>query len=252
MKAVLYICHGSRLQEACKEATAFVTSCMGRISAPIQEISFLELASPSIAEGFTTCVQKGATEIIIVPVFLLAAVHVKKDIPEELERLQNQYPHISLSYGNPFGVSRKLVNAVLDGSGIKTIGKRVTLLLVARGSSDEETLRDVRSIASLFETADEVAEVEVCYLAAAKPQFEEKLEELIQTTNAPIAILPYLLFTGLLMKRIEKAVWKNNDSHIVLCPYLSKNQAFQDMLIECTEEMIREDVYVPINSANKE
>ncbi|MEI4830398.1 sirohydrochlorin chelatase [Bacillus sp. FJAT-53711] len=252
MKAILYICHGSRLQEACKEATAFVTSCMERVSAPIQQICFLELAPPSIAEGITTCVQKGATEIVIVPIFLLAAVHVKKDIPEELERLQNQYPHVSFSYGNPFGVSRKLVTAVLNGSGIKMIGKRVTLLLVARGSSDAETLRDVRDIALLFEAADEVVKVEVGYLAAAKPQFEEKLHELVQTTNAPIVILPYLLFTGLLMKRIEKAVRKNNHSHIVLCPYLSKNQAFQDMLIERTEEMIREDVHVPINSANKE
>ncbi|WP_242217157.1 sirohydrochlorin chelatase [Bacillus cereus group sp. BfR-BA-01380] len=251
MKAVLYICHGSRLQEACEEATTFVTSCMERISAPIQELCFLELASPSIAEGVTACVQKGATQIVIVPVFLLAAVHVKKDIPEELGQLQNQYPYVSFSYGNPFGVSRELVTAVLDGSGMKAIGKRVTLLLVARGSSDEETLRDVRDIASLFEMADEVAEVEVCYLAAAKPQFEEKLRELVQITNAPIVIFPYLLFTGLLMKRIEKAIRKHNHSQIVLCPYVSKNQAFQDMLIKRTEEMIRENVYVSINSANK-
>ncbi|PEA55922.1 cobalamin biosynthesis protein CbiX [Bacillus pseudomycoides] len=252
MKAVLYICHGSRLQEACEEAVAFVTTCMERISAPIQELCFLELASLSIAEGVTACVQRGATQIVIVPVFLLAAVHVKKDIPEELEKLQTQFPYVSFSYGNPFGVSHELVTAVLDGSGIKAIEKQVTLLLVARGSSDEETLRDVCKIASLFETADEVLEVKVCYLAAAKPQFEEKLCELVQTRNAPIVIFPYLLFTGLLMKRIEKMVRKYNHSHIVLCPYLSKNQAFQDMLIKRTEEMIRENVYVSINSANKE
>ncbi|SFI96962.1 MULTISPECIES: sirohydrochlorin chelatase [unclassified Bacillus (in: firmicutes)] len=252
MKAVLYICHGSRVQEACEEAVAFVTSCMERISAPIQELCFLELASPSIAEGVAACVQKGANQIVIVPVFLLAAVHVKIDIPKELGRLQNQYPYVSFSYGNPFGVSRKLVTAILDGSGMKSIGKRVTLLLVARGSSDEGTLRDVRAIASLFEAADEVEHVEVCYLAAAKPRFEEKLHELVQTTNAPIVILPYLLFTGLLMKIIEKTVRKYNHSQIVLCPYVSKNQAFQDMLIKHTEEMIRENVYVSINGANKE
>ncbi|MEH6850946.1 MULTISPECIES: sirohydrochlorin chelatase [Bacillus] len=252
MKAVLYICHGSRLQEACKEAAAFVTSCMEHISASIQELCFLELASPSIAEGVTACVQKGATQIVIVPVFLLAAVHVKKDIPEELGRLQNQYPNVSFSYGNPFGVSRELVTALLNGSGIKTIDKRVTLLLVARGSSDEETLRDVKDIALLLEEADEVAKTEVCYLAAAKPQFEEKLRELVQTINAPIVIVPYLLFTGLLMKRIEKTVRKYSHSHIVLCPYVSKNQAFQDVLIKRTEEMIRENIYVSINGANKE
>ncbi|MGG2015977.1 sirohydrochlorin chelatase [Bacillus sp. S10(2024)] len=252
MKAVLYICHGSRLQEACEEATAFVTSCMERIPVPIQELCFLELASPSIAEGVTACVQQGATQIVIVPVFLLAAVHVKKDIPEVLGQLQKQFPYVSISYGNPFGVSRELVTAVLDGSGIKEIGKRVTLLLVARGSSDEETLRDVRDIALLLEEAGEVATVEVCYLAAAQPQFEEKLRELVQITNAPIVIFPYLLFTGLLMKRIEKTVRKYNHSHIVLCPYLSKNLVFQNMLIKRTKEMIRESVYVSINGANKE
>lgn len=40
MKAVLYICHGSRLQAAKEEAVTFVSSCMKRVSAPIQELCF--------------------------------------------------------------------------------------------------------------------------------------------------------------------------------------------------------------------
>ncbi|MGM2836781.1 CbiX/SirB N-terminal domain-containing protein, partial [Bacillus cereus group sp. Bce025] len=56
MKAILYICHGSRLKAAKEEAVAFITSCMNRVEASIQEICFLELASPTIDEGFRTCV----------------------------------------------------------------------------------------------------------------------------------------------------------------------------------------------------
>ncbi len=78
MKAILYICHGSRLKAAKEEAVAFITSCMNRVEVSIQEICFLELASPTIDEGFRTCVKRGATEIIVIPVFLLAAGHVKK------------------------------------------------------------------------------------------------------------------------------------------------------------------------------
>lgn len=78
MKAVLYICHGSRLKTAKEEAIQFITSCMSRIEATIQEVCFLELANPSIEDGFRTCVKRGATEIIAIPVFLLAAGHVKK------------------------------------------------------------------------------------------------------------------------------------------------------------------------------
>ncbi|MFZ3198227.1 MAG: CbiX/SirB N-terminal domain-containing protein, partial [Bacillus mycoides] len=96
MKAVIYICHGSRLKAAKEEAVAFITSCMNRVEANIQEICFLELANPSIEEGFRTCVKRGATEIVAIPVFLLAAGHVKKDIPFELRKLNEEYPDIKI------------------------------------------------------------------------------------------------------------------------------------------------------------
>ncbi|RAT06074.1 cobalamin biosynthesis protein CbiX, partial [Bacillus cereus] len=178
MKAILYICHGSRLKAAKEEAVAFITSCMNRVEASIQEICFLELASPTIDEGFRTCVKRGATEIIVIPVFLLAAGHVKKDIPFELEKLTNQFLNVKVTYGNPFGVSETLVKSVYSGSGIEQEDKNeVTLLLVARGSSDPEVLKDINWIASLFQTEEKIKKVEVCYLAAAEPKFEEKLKE---------------------------------------------------------------------------
>lgn len=157
MKAILYICHGSRLKAAKEEAVAFITSCMNRVEASIQEICFLELASPTIDEGFRTCVKRGATEIIVIPVFLLAAGHVKKDIPFELEKLTNQFLNVKVTYGNPFGVSETLVKSVYSGSGIEQEDKNeVTLLLVARGSSDPEVLKDINWIASLFQTEEKI------------------------------------------------------------------------------------------------
>lgn len=80
MKAILYICHGSRLKAAKEEAVAFITSCMNHVEASIQEICFLELASPTIDEGFRTCVKRGATEIIVIPVFLFSGRSCEKRI----------------------------------------------------------------------------------------------------------------------------------------------------------------------------
>ena len=124
---------------------------------------FLELANPSIEEGFRTCAKRGATEIIAIPVFLLAAGHVKNDIPFELEKLNNQYPNIKVTYGNPFGVSETLIKSVYNGSGIEEYKDEVTLLLVARGSSDPETLQDINRIATLFQAEEKIAKVEVCF-----------------------------------------------------------------------------------------
>lgn len=211
---------------------------------------FLELAKPSISEGFAACIRGGATEVIVVPVFLLAAGHVKEDIPQELKRFQSSYPHISITYGNPFGVSQSLVSATYEGSGINEFENGVTLLLVARGSSDPQTLQDMQHIASMFEKEVKVSKVEVCYLAAVEPRFEEQLKEVVERENEKIVVLPYLLFTGLLMKHIEREVRKYNQSNIYISPYLGKNLVFQEMLIQKTEEILRGDECVSTYSTN--
>ncbi|MHB0798744.1 sirohydrochlorin chelatase [Bacillus thuringiensis] len=251
MKAVLYICHGSRLKTAKEEAIQFITSCMSRIEANIQEVCFLELANPSIEDGFRTCVKRGATEIIAILVFLLAAGHVKKDIPFELVKLKNQYPNVKVTYGNPFGVSETLIKSVYNGSGIEKEGKaEVTLLLVARGSSDPEVLQDIKWIASLFQAEEKIKKVEVCYLAAAEPKFERKLKGVVEREVENIVVLPYLLFTGLLMKHIEKEVRQYALEEIKISPYLGKNEALQDMLIQKTTELLKGDQYVSTYSAS--
>ncbi|KEK23689.1 sirohydrochlorin chelatase [Bacillus gaemokensis] len=250
MKAVLYVCHGSRLRAAKEEAISFIASCMDRVSALIQEFCFLELTSPSIEEGFATCVKRGATEIIVIPVFLLAAGHVKEDIPYELEKLKKKYPNVGVDYGNPFGVSDTLVSAAYKGSSVQEYEKEVTILLVARGSSDPETLRDIKYIAALFEKKEKIRKVEVCYLAAVEPKFEEKLQEVVERKEENVVILPYLLFTGLLMKHIEKEVRGYRSTDITIAPYLGQNGAFQEVLIQRTEEILRGDEYVSTYSEN--
>ena len=137
--------------------------------------------------------------------FFISGRSCEKDIPFELEKLNNQFSNVKVTYGNPFGVSETLVKSVYSGSGIEQEDKNeVTLLLVARGSSDPEVLRDINWIASLFQKEEKIKKVEVCYLAAAEPKFEEKLKEVVERKEKNIVVLPYLLFTGLLMKHIEK------------------------------------------------
>ena len=91
-----------------------------------------------------------------------------------------------------------------SGSGIEQEDKNEVTLLRCKRSSDPEVLKDINWIASLFQTEEKIKKVEVCYLAAAEPKFEEKLKEVVERKEKNIVVLPYLLFTGLLMKHIEK------------------------------------------------
>ncbi|MFC3886746.1 sirohydrochlorin chelatase [Bacillus songklensis] len=243
MEAVLYICHGSRMKKACEEARAFVEACMERVPLPIQEFSFLELAEPAIEQGFRRCVEQGATKIYAVPVLLLTAAHAKHDIPEVLTKLHTQYPHVDIVYGRPFGVHESISDILYE----RILETKVSLdqdslvLLVGRGSSDPDVKRDLGDIASLFKKKYQLKRVEICFLTAADPIFEDVLEEVKGFSYSKVFIIPYLLFTGLLMKRIEKAVRTvENEGHqqFILTHYLEYHPHLQDVLIKRVEELM--------------
>ncbi|UTE75806.1 sirohydrochlorin chelatase [Rossellomorea sp. KS-H15a] len=235
-RAVLYVCHGSRLVKAREEAVAFIKRCQKHVEADIQEISFLELASPSIEEGFRACVDRGATHLTVVPLLLLTAVHAKKDIPDEIQRCMGLYPHIRVKYGRPIGVHERMVESVINK--IEEAAPRhplTTVILIGRGSSDPDVKTDLSALAELVHRKTAISEVRTCYLTAASPSFTETLESL-KNTEGNVVFVPYLLFTGLLMKGIEKEIRRTHNQHILLANYLGYDplveQAFLDRVNE--------------------
>lgn len=52
------------------------------------DYAFLELASPSIVEGVARSVERGVTDLLVVPYFLSAGRHVQEDIPNEIAKCE--------------------------------------------------------------------------------------------------------------------------------------------------------------------
>ena len=77
MDAVVYIGHGSRIIEGNTQFIAFIEEAKKEINIPVQEIAFLELASPSIDETMEKVIRAGARDILVVPVLLFSAAHFK-------------------------------------------------------------------------------------------------------------------------------------------------------------------------------
>jgi len=208
MKAILYIGHGTRSKKGAEEAKAFLQRVITQVNVPIQEISFLELTEPFIDQGFQLCVERGATEIVVVPLFLLAAGHIKKDIPEELTKLKGNYPHIKVSMRDPFGVQDKILGAIeeLVRSTVEDVSPTDSLLIVGRGSSDPSIHIAFAEIAVGIGKRLGTEEVSVCYLAAASPRFEEGLERVSKQATGKVIVIPYLLFSGLLLSEVIRNV----------------------------------------------
>jgi sirohydrochlorin ferrochelatase len=250
MQAVLYIGHGSRVREANQQAADFLTKSMEAISAPIQEYCFLELAKPTIAEGVARCIEQGASKIAVVPLLLLTAGHAKVDIPEELEKIKKDYPLIEIHYGRPLGVHDSIVDILMERMNEQEIpiNKESSVLLVGRGSSDPDSPRDLSIIAEKLKIKGDFYSVSTCFLAAAHPTFQEGLNSVIHSEGRQVVVIPYLLFTGILMKEMEKIIASldNNGKEIILCSYLGYHKNLQTILADRVQEVINKKVYTTI------
>ena len=122
MKAALLIAHGSRRAEANDDLhrlTAMVREAQrpGRGGFEIVEPAFLELAEPDIPAGAARCVERGATEVRMLPYFLSMGVHVAGDLEEHRAAFAEQYPGVRFEVRPPLGLHPKLVEVVFERLG---------------------------------------------------------------------------------------------------------------------------------------
>ncbi|WP_404332560.1 sirohydrochlorin chelatase [Mesobacillus maritimus] len=237
MKAILYVGHGTRSKKGAEEAKAFLQRVINQVDdAPIQEISFLELTPPFIDQAFKRCVERGATEITVVPLFLLAAGHIKKDIPEALLKSQENYPAIQVEMKDPFGVQDEILDAVeeLVLSVVEDISPEDSVLIVGRGSSDPSIHKAFAEIADGLGRRIGTDKVSVCYLAAASPNFEEGLETVSQRTTGKVIVIPYLLFSGLLLSEVIQNVRaRQRSGETIYCTGpLTEHRAIEKLFIK--------------------
>ncbi|MGP7817129.1 sirohydrochlorin chelatase [Niallia sp. 01092] len=233
MDAVVYIGHGSRLQEGIQNFYTFIENMMESVSMPVQEVAFLELASPSIEETMEKVIQNGAKDILVVPVLLFSAAHFKKDIPEVLNRIQAKYPTVCFTITTPFDIHEKMVDLVVKRINACRKNSDGIILLVGRGSSDPEPGLKLLEIANLIVKKINMP-VATAFLAVGTPSFDAeliKLEEQFET----IYVMPYLLFSGLLLKRMESKIAACTKD-VTLCGHLQYDLLMKEILLERMQE----------------
>lgn len=111
--ALLLIAHGSR-QEEPNADLLYVAAGLRARGWTIVEASFLELAEPGIAESGARCVAQGAECVILVPYFLSAGVHVRRDLSAARTKLAERFPAIDFRLAEPLGQHPLLLDVVAE------------------------------------------------------------------------------------------------------------------------------------------
>ncbi|MFC3749278.1 sirohydrochlorin chelatase [Paenibacillus sp. GCM10012306] len=264
MRTVLLVGHGSRVAEGNDELRAFANLLARRRPELKFETCFIELAGPSIAKGIENCVQGGATAIYVVPIILFAAGHSKLDIPQAIDQAKARYPGVDFIYGRPIGVQDRAVEILLDRISEAvpvipskqpnpqkevSVEKKVNIpdeetvvLLMGRGGSDPDANSDFCKLSRLLWEQTSYKSVESCFIAIAKPSLAAGLERCLLLGARKIIVLPYLLFTGVLIRQFNERVAafaaEHPDIEVEIGSYLGAHPLLVEMLEERIDETL--------------
>ena len=246
---LLLIGHGSRDEQG---RQAFM-----ELAAHYQQISphrpvipcFLELTTPTIADGVAQCVAQGYTEIVAMPVLLFGARHNKYDVTIELDRLQTQHPGLVIHYGAPIGIRLDILDlmqrrlAEVEAAAPADIAREDTVLLfVGRGSSDPEANAETCKLARLLWEGSGYGELEICFIGITHPRLEQGFARALRATPRRIIVVPYFLFTGVLVKKIQRITTKQRQAHphieYLELPELGLDPAVMQGLLDREQEAI--------------
>ncbi|MBY0204136.1 sirohydrochlorin chelatase [Paenibacillus cucumis (ex Kampfer et al. 2016)] len=269
MDAILLVGHGSRDPEGNRELKEFAREVAEQ--APentMVETCFLELTRPSIADGVTACVDRGATRVVLVPIILFAAGHAKIDIPNAIDRAKARYPQVQFIYGRPIGVHEKVVQimqtrlqeaqpvritaqgegetdtAVAVAAPPATVTDEETAVLVlGRGSSDPDANSDFFKMTRMLWEKLPYRWAESSFIGVTQPSFPDGLERCLLLGAKKIIVMPYFLFTGVLIKRIDEMTAEFAAAHPDIQVEIGGYFGFHPKLVELVLERAHEGLY---------
>lgn len=241
-RAILFVGHGSRLAPGNEEIQRFVDQLRPQFDHEfIIETCFLELSRPSIPEGIEECINQGASEVHVIPIILLNAGHSKLHIPAEIQDAIEKYPDVKFTYGQTISVHPLIFDILVDRlkeTGFDTSIKHddTAILLIGRGGSDADANSDFYKITRLLWEKLQVKWVESAFMGVTDPRVDEGIERCIRLGARKIVMLPYFLFTGVLIERMATMQARYREEYpeheFILAEYFGYHPRLQDVLKE--------------------
>ncbi len=116
MKAVLVVAHGSKKTQQNDVLYEIINMVRQNLNSEeyFVEGTFISFKEMNIEFKLKEVIEKGATEIIIVPYLLFAGNYVKNIIPTKIDRFMESYPNIKILYKESLGVDKRLAEIIVD------------------------------------------------------------------------------------------------------------------------------------------
>lgn len=205
---ILIVGHGSRESKSVEEFERLVSAYRELHPEFEVRVAHVELTPPDVKTAlyqFALCRKK----IIIVPLFLFTSGHVKNDLPLIINELKVRFLNHHFIVTEAIGVEPKMVEILINR--VRSLQtprleqwEKTGIIIVGRGSSDIDANGDFHKLVRFFEEANPCAFVFPAYIGITKPLISEVLKLSAKLRPDRLIMIPYFLFYGRLMNRIEK------------------------------------------------
>jgi sirohydrochlorin cobaltochelatase len=204
---LLLVGHGTRNARGLAEFQSVARQVAELAAEFLVEACYLELAEPAISAAVRRLQERGVQRLTVAPLLLFAAGHAKRDIPEAVREAVGG--ELNVDYLGALECHERIVElsaqryaeALVERPPVDSAD--TLLLLVGRGSSDAEAIGVMRRFAALRAERTGVGQVEVGFVAVAKPTLEEALDRAANTNFRRIVVQPHLLFAGEVLEEIR-------------------------------------------------
>ena len=240
---ILLVGHGSREQSGNDEIEAFAKEWRKRRPDDRIEVCFIEFADITLDAGLNNAA-KDSKRVIVVPLILGAAAHVKMEIPHHIAHARKHHPDVEFIMAKHLGATDKVFKALkaelskamlaLDAPDAKNTG----VILLARGSSDKVANGEIAKMARwLFEETDHEM-VDLAFTGITFPKVETVAQRQVACGMKQVVVLPYYLYTGVLIERIFRQVERLGTQYPTTAFGLAKYIGFNDAIYELLDERV--------------
>lgn len=204
---LLIVGHGSRALSANHDFEALVADF--RQLSPELDVAhaYVELCEPALSAALLEMGRR-TRRVVVLPLFLFGAGHVKNDIPMALEAARAELPHVQFLTAPALGVHAELVALVHERAlavvPTASAPDKTAVLVVGRGSSDPDANGDFCKLVRLFAEGTSYLTVAPAFIGITGPRVEAALEALARARPEAILVVPYFLFSGRLEENLRE------------------------------------------------
>jgi len=242
---ILLVGHGSREKGGNEEIEAFANAWRKRRPDDRIDVCFIEFADITLDAGLNNAA-KGSKRVMVVPLILGAAGHVKMEIPHHIAHAREHHPDVEFVMAKHLGAGTKVLQALKSELGKAMLAldapdaKNTGVVLLGRGSSDMVANGEIAKMARwLFESTGHEM-VDIAFTGITFPKVETVVQRQVACGMKQVIVLPYYLYTGVLIERIARQVERLQGQYPTTAFGLAKYIGFSDSIYELLDERVAE------------